>query len=239
MERELAHLKNHVVVCGYGRMGRLVCNEFSREHTPFVIVDEREEILKDFRLKHGIALVGDATSDEVLRRAGVERARGLVTVMASDANNLFTTLSARLLCPYLHIVARVENPQSEQKLVRAGANRVVSPYQIGGVRVAHAMLKPTVVDFIDLATRHGHIELQMEEAQVGAQSSLSGCKLKDSRLRTDLRIIIVAIKKKEGEMVFNPDPELVLHAGDILVAIGHKEHLRQLDELANPREVTS
>lgn len=234
MERELAQPRGHVIVCGYGRMGRLVCNEFAREHVPFVIVDEREEALKDFHLERGIALVGDATSDEVLRRAGVERARGLVTVMASDASNLFTTMSARLLNPRLHIVARVENPASEQKLARAGANRVVSPYQIGGVRVAHAMIKPTVVDFIDLATRTGHIELQMEETRIAAHSSLSGCKLKESRLRTDLRVIIVAIKKKDGEMIFNPDPDLVLQAGDILVAIGHKEQLGQLDELASP-----
>ncbi len=236
MERELAHIKDHIIVCGFGRMGKLVCNEFAREHVPFVIIDEREEILKDVHLPNGIPLVGDATSDEVLRRAGVERARGLVTVMASDANNLFTTMSARLLSARLYIVARVENPQSEQKLLRAGANRVVSPYQIGGARVAHAMLKPTVVDFIDLATRTGHIELQMEEARISAHSPLSGCKLRESRLRADLRIIIVAIKKKDGEMIFNPDPESVLQTGDILVAIGHTEHLRHLEELANPRD---
>src|SRR5581483_4391559 len=127
---------------------------------------------------------------------------------------------------------------SEQKLLRAGANRVVSPYQIGGVRVAHAMLKPTVVDFIDLATKTGHIELQMEETRIGAHSPLAGCKLRESRLRIDLRIIIVAIKKKHGEMMFNPDPDTVIQPGDILVAIGHKEHLRQLEELANPRDVT-
>lgn len=237
MERELAQIHNHIIVCGFGRMGKLVCNEFARERVPFVIVDEREETIKDVRLPGGIPLVGDATSDEVLRRAGVERARGLVTVMASDANNLFTTMSARLLNARLYIVARVENPHSEQKLLRAGANRVVSPYQIGGARVAHAMLKPTVVDFIDLATRTGHIELQMEEARIGPHSPLSGCKLRESRLRADLRIIIVAIKKRDGEMMFNPDPESVLQAGDILVAIGHKEHLRHLEELANPRDV--
>jgi voltage-gated potassium channel len=239
MERELAQLKDHIIVCGFGRMGKLVCSEFARERVPFVIVDERETALKDFHQPPGIPLVGDATSDEVLTHAGVARARGLVTVMASDASNLFTTMSARLLNARLYIVARVENPHSEQKLLRAGANRVVSPYQIGGVRVAHAMLKPTVVDFIDLATRTGHIELQMEEARIGPHSPLAGCKLRESRLRADLRVIIVAIKRKDGEMLFNPDPESTLQAGDILVAIGHKEHLRHLEELANPREGAS
>lgn len=239
MERELANLQNHVIVCGFGRMGRLVCQEFSREKVPFVVIDDREEALKDFHVKRGIPLVGDATSDEVLHRAGVDRARGLVTVMASDANNLFTTLSARLLNAKLYIVARVESPASEQKLMRAGANRVVSPYQIGGVRVAHAMLKPTVVDFIDLATRTGHIELQMEETCIADKSPLAGCSLKESRLRAELRVIIVAIKKKEGGMVFNPDPETILNAGDILVAMGHQDQLEQLEELANPTTVTS
>jgi voltage-gated potassium channel len=239
MERELAGVKDHVIVCGFGRMGRLVCSEFSREHVPFVIIDEREETLRDFRLSCGIPLVGDATADDILRRAGIDRARGLVTVMASDANNLFTTLSARLLSPKLYIVARVEDPHSEQKLLRAGANRVVSPYQIGGVRVAHAMLKPTVVDFIDLATRTGHIELQMEEARIAKHSPLAGCKLRESHLRDELRVIIVAIKKPNGEMLFNPDPDLVLHADDILVAIGHKGHLRKLEIQANPPNVNA
>jgi voltage-gated potassium channel len=181
-------------------------------------------------------LVGDATADEVLRKAGIDRARGLVTVMASDADNVYATLSARLLRTDLFIVARVENAHSEQKLLRAGASRVVSPYQIGGARVAQAVLRPTVVDFIELATRTEHIELQMEESRIAAHSPLSGGNLRDSRLRVDLKIIIVAIKKKEGHMQFNPAPETVLEADDILVAIGHKEHLAQLEALANPTE---
>ncbi len=237
MERALSRLKDHIIVCGFGRMGRLVCREFARQRVPFVIVDEEEASVRDFQMEHGLALVGDATSDEVLKQAGIDRARGLVTVMASDAENLFTTLSARLLNPKLHIVARVEDPLSEQKLLRAGANRVVSPYDIGGTRVANAMLKPTVVDFIELATGTEHMDLQMEEARIGKHSPLSGCKLNQSRLRTDLRIIIVAIKKPAGQMLFNPDPDALLQAGDILVAIGHREQLAQLETLANPKDV--
>src|SRR5439155_1803384 len=135
---------------------------------------------------------------------------------------LFTTMSARLLNARLFIVARVEGVQSEQKLLRAGANRVVSPYQIGGSRVAQAVLRPTVVDFIELATRTEHIELQLEETRIDPKSPLVGTNLKDSRLRSDLKLIIVAIKKSAGHMVFNPDPETPLEAGDILLAIGHK-----------------
>jgi voltage-gated potassium channel len=154
--------------------------------------------------------------------------------MHTDAANLFTTMSARLLNPKLFIVARVEDMQSEQKLLRGGADRVVSPYQIGGARVAHAILKPTVMDFIELATSTEHIELQMEETRIGPKSPLAGSTLKDSRIRSDLKVIIVAIKKSDGKMGFNPPPETSLEVGDILVAIGHKEQLQQLELLTNP-----
>jgi voltage-gated potassium channel len=191
--------------------------------------------MHDFDLPHGLTLVGDATSDDVLKRAGIDRARGLVTVMASDADNLFATLSARLLRADLFIVARAEAVGTEAKLVRAGANRVVSPYQIGGTRVAQAVLRPTVVDFIELATRTEHIDLQLEETCVAASSSLAGASLKSSRVRADLKIIIVAIKKHGGHMNFNPASETVLEPGDTLVAMGNREHLSQLQNLANPQ----
>ena len=233
MERSLATLADHLIVCGYGRMGRLVCQEFSRQRLPYVVVEVNPDLLAGFDFPYGIPLNGDAASDEVLKQAGVERARGLVTVMSSDADNLYTTMSARLLNKKLFIVARVEDPKAEQKLQRAGANRVVSPYQIGGVRLAQAVLRPTVVDFIELATRTEHIELQIEEARVSPSSPLAGATLKDSRIRADLKVIVVAIKKGVGEMVFNPSPEMVIEADDIIVAIGDRKHLDELDRLAN------
>ena len=233
-ERALTEVRDHIIVCGYGRMGKLVCREFARDEVPFVLVDINEEAVRDLDLASGLVLVGDATSDEVLKQAGIERARALVTVMASDADNLFTTLSARLLRSDLFIVARVEAVESEAKLLRAGANRVVSPYQIGGSRVAQAVLRPTVVDFIELATRTEHMDLQLEETRLAANSPLAGCMLKDSRLRTDLKVIVVAIKKAGGHMNYNPAPDTVLEPGDTLVAIGHKEQLGQLESLANP-----
>ncbi len=236
MERSLAQVQDHLIVCGYGRMGRLVCREFSRQRLPFVVVEVNPELLAGFDAPYGIPLNGDAASDEVLKQAGVERARGLITVMSSDADNLYTTMSARLLNKKLFIVARVEDPKAEQKLRRAGANRVVSPYQIGGVRLAQAVLRPTVVDFIELATQTEHLKLQIEEARVGPASPLAGATLKDSRIRAGLQVLVVAIKKGVGEMVFNPQPETVIEAGDIIVAIGDREHLDQLEKLANRRE---
>jgi voltage-gated potassium channel len=155
--------------------------------------------------------------------------------MASDAENLFTTLSARLLNAKLTIVARVEGIESEGKLLRAGANRVVSPYQIGGMRVAHAVIKPTVVDFIELTTRTEHIELQLEEERIEPHSPLAGKTLAASRLGADLHVIILTIKKKSGHMVFNPPPVTRLEVGDTLVAIGSRDQLGRLADLANPR----
>ena len=234
MERRLAELRDHAIVCGFGRMGRLVCSEFSNLAMPFVIIDQQADVLADFRGAHGIALQGDATDDHVLRRAGVERAKVLVTVAASDAANLYITMSARLLNEKLFIVARSEESEAEPKLLRAGANRVVSPYVIGGQRMALAVLRPNVMDFIELATRSDYLELQIEEVRVETGSALAGRGLKDSRLRQDLGIIIVAIRKPDGKMGFNPSPEVAMEPGDVLITLGHRDQLDRLEALARP-----
>jgi len=233
MEQSLARLDQHVIVCGYGRMGRLVCREFDLHKLPFVVIERSNGLLTGFEMKHGIALVGDVTSDSVLKQAGVERARSLVTVVGSDADNLYITMSARLLNEKLFIVARSEDEQATAKLQRAGANRVVSPYAIGGARVAHAVLRPTVMDFIELATRSEHLELQMEETLIGAKSRLAGATLKDSNLRQEFGLIIVAIKKAAGTMLFNPPSDARMEAGDILITLGHRKQLNQLEMLAS------
>jgi voltage-gated potassium channel len=232
MQRSLAEIRDHFVVCGFGRMGHLVCREFSSLGLPFVVIDREASLLRDFSLPHGIPLVGDATSDEVLRMAGAERARGLVTAAASDADNLYVTMSARFLNDKLFIVARAEEEAAEKKLRRAGANRVVSPYVIGGQRVALAVLRPAVMDFIELATSKEHMELQIEEAEIASGSRLAGLSLKASQLRQDLGIIIVAIKKPDGRMLFNPAPETVLSAADVLITLGHREQLDRLEAMA-------
>ena len=232
MERTLANLEGHTIVCGYGRMGRLVCAEFSAHDAPFVIIDRQADLLAGLHLPSGIALVGDATEDEVLRRAGVERARVLVTLATSDSENLYITMSARLLNEKLHIVARAEDEDAEKKLLRAGATRVISPYVIGGHRVAQAVLRPHVVDFLELATRHDYPELQIEESLIAARSPLAGVRLKDSGLRSELGVVIVAVKRRGGAMTFNPDPEVILEAGDLLITLGHRDQLRKLEALA-------
>jgi voltage-gated potassium channel len=233
VERSLAALKNHMIICGYGRMGRHVCREFSQRGLPFVIIDRRAEVLRDFELPHGIALEGDATSDAVLRHAGVEHARALITVAASDADNLFITMSARLLNDKLFIVARAEGELAEEKLRRAGASRVVTPYAIGGAKVAMAVLRPAVVDFIELATGAEHLDLQIEETLIQPGSKLAGVTLHASGLRQDLGVIVVAIKKEDGRLVANPPHDAVMMPGDTLIALGARQSLDRVEILAS------
>jgi voltage-gated potassium channel len=232
MERSLAELDGHLIVCGYGRMGQRICQEFSQQDIAFVVLDRNQHLLQGFELPHGIAVQGDAASDELLKRVGVERARALVTVLGSDADNLYITMSARLLNENLYIVARCEEEQTQQKLLRAGADRVVAPYAIGGSRVAQAVLRPTVLDFIDLATRSENFEIQMEETLVRPRSALEGATISSSLLHKNHGVFIVAIKKASGQMVYNPPGDTVFQAGDTLIALGHRTQLGHLDRLA-------
>lgn len=233
MERALSKLSGHIVVCGYGRIGRLVCQDFSSQRQQFVVIERDAGSLEAFSMSHGVALHGDATSDECLRHVGVERARALVAAVGSDADNLYITMSARLLNDKVFIVARAEDINSEQKLLRAGATRVISPYVIGGNRVAQAVLRPNVVDFIELATRTEHLELNIEETEILTGSPLVGKSLRDSRTRQDFGSIIVAIKKPSGKMLFNPAPDLTLEVRDILIVVGHRQDLDRLAALAS------
>jgi voltage-gated potassium channel len=232
MERSLSQLRDHIVVCGFGRMGRYVCREFAAMGIGFVVIDRDPAQLEGFELRGGVPLPGDATSDELLRRAGVERARALVTVVASDADNLYITMSARFLAERLFIVARAEDDHAVEKLVRAGASRVISPYSIGGHRVAQAVLRPAVLDFIELATRRGHLELQIEETRLAAGCQLLGKSLRESQLRTALGVVVVAIRKPDGRMQVNPPPETRFAADDVLVSLGNREALDRLEALA-------
>ena len=216
MERSLAGMKEHVIVCGYGRMGRIICAELAQIGQPFVAIDRDHALIEDFPSKIGVALEGDATDDDTLKRAGIERARALNSALPHDADNLFVTMSGKLLNEKIFVVARAEDPDSEAKLTRAGANRVVAPYVLGGGRVVQAVLRPAVLDFIDLATKTHHIELQMEETLVAEGSLLIGKKLSEAMTR-EHRIIVVAIKRKSGKMEFNPGGETRLDAGDTLI----------------------
>ncbi|MEO8500374.1 MAG: potassium channel protein [Vicinamibacteria bacterium] len=232
MEKKLHSLTDHIIICGYGRMGRLVAHEFTQQAIPFVVIERADHLLADFKAEHGVALAGDATHDETLRRAGIDRAKTLVTLAASDADNLFITMSARLMSDKVFIVARAEDEGAEKKLIKAGASRVISPYVIGGQRVAQAVLRPSVVDFIELATRSDYMALQIEETAVSKGSVLCGQPLRDTGLRQDLGLIVVAIKRPDGRMIYNPAPEAEIIEGDILITLGPKAQQDQLRAMA-------
>ena len=233
LEKKIKELKNHYIVCGYGRMGRIICRELKEKDIKFVVIEKEPDTFESG--EETLVLKGDATKDENLKEAGIEKAKGLISVLPTDAENLFVVLSARELNPKLFIVARAGEEGSEQKLLRAGADRVVSPYHIGGLRIAHTVLKPAVVDFIEFATKSGNIDLQMEEITVQNNSKLAGLTLDECGIGRDLGIIVVAIKKASGDMKFNPTFRTAIKAGDTLIALGEIPKLKTLEDMATAK----
>lgn len=229
MEKRIKDLHDHYIVCGFGRMGRIICKELKSSKIPFLVIETEEVELDpddDLMIIHG-----DATRDETLKAAGIQRAKGLVSVLSSDAQNLYVVLSARGLNAELQIVARASEDGADQKLLRAGANKVVSPYHIGGVRIAHSILKPSIVDFIEFATMSGNLELQMEEIPIHRTSRLSGITIDKTDIGKKLGVIIVAIKRGE-EMMFNPTGKTVIGPTDTLIALGEAGKLKMLEAMA-------
>jgi len=234
LEKKIKELKGHYIVCGYGRMGKIICRELKAEHVPFIAIEKNG----DFHAKPDdlLGLSGDATNDGILREAGIERARGLISVLPTDALNLYVVLSARELNPDLHIVARAGEEGSEKKLLRAGADKVVSPYHIGGLRIAHTILRPAVVDFIEFATKTGNIELQMEEVTISEGSKLAGQSLDQCGIGRELGVIVVGIKRSTGEMRFNPTSRSTIKPGDTLIALGEISKLKILEGMSRGTE---
>jgi voltage-gated potassium channel len=231
VEKEIARLRDHYIVCGYGRMGRIISREFQKKPVPFVIVERDPEIFRS--IDPGVlAICGNAEEDAVLKSAGIERARGLVSVVSSDAENVYITLTAAGLRPDLHIVARAGDEGAERKLLRAGATKVVCPYAIGGSGIANAILRPAVVDFIELVTRREHLELQMEEVRVAPTSPLAGRSILQTGLRQRYGAIVVAVKKGNDHMQFNPEPDHRIESGDRLIVLGAGEKLGEIARLA-------
>lgn len=230
--RDMNKLQHHFIICGAGRVGRRIINELERAGVPFVVI-ESDQVKSNALVERGVHIVeGDATLEEILREAGVQRARGLAACLPDDADNLYTVLTARDLNRDLYIVARAIEEQAESKLIRAGASRVVAPTIIGSHRMAQALLKPTVADFIDSITAE-HLDLGFEEVEVTALSTYVSQQLRSTNIRSELNIVIVAIKRRDGAMIFNPSGEARLERGDLLVAIGQADSLRSLKAQAS------
>lgn len=230
MERIIDALHGHVIVCGFGRMGRMVCRELAAKPVPFVVIERDEAEAQRAEREGCVVLLGDATEEDVLRRAGLLRAEALVSAVPSDAENVFITLTARALRSDVVVVARAESDSGADRLRQAGVTRAVSAYAIGGHRMAQAILRPSVLDFVDLATHHRSLELQIEEIPVGRAGS---CELGASELRTHLDVMVIAIRKADGALRFNPAATELLAHGDRVLVAGEAQRLKALErELA-------
>ena len=225
---KIQRLKNHYIVCGYGRIGRVLCQDLRGRPLDLVAIEHNSDLVAAMEEDRMPYILGDATDESVLMEAGIKRAKGLVAVLATDADNIFLILTARQLNQELRIVARAANQRAKAKLKAAGANRVESPYDIGAAGMAQRILRPTVTTFLDLALARQHKDIQMEEMPVSAGSSLADVSLKDSGIRQRFNLIIIAILNADGSMRFNPSFESVIKAGDTLIAVGEKNNLKGL-----------
>lgn len=227
VRKAIDKLSGHTIICGHGRIGSIVAEEMLAEGMPVVVIENRPETVQALAEKGIIHLSGDATADETLEAAGLTRAKALVAALSQEAANVYVTLTARQFNPGIHIVARADTTAHISRLKRAGANQVLIPHMYGGVRMAQSVLRPTVTSFLELA-RNKDFDLQMEELEVKAASEVVNKNLIESQIRPRFNLIVIAIRKASGEMIFNPQPQTVLEAGDTMVLVGKRESLDQL-----------
>jgi voltage-gated potassium channel len=226
MKNRINHLKSHFILCGYGRVGQEIAHILSDEKAEFVIIDKSREAIAQAELDNHLYVMADAASDEALKEAGIERARGLIVALGNDADSTYVILSARQLNPKIFIEARVSAPEAEGKLKRAGADRIISPYSIGARRMAMLALQPEVADFIDIISFKGQ-ELHLENLTVGNGSPLADKNVGDARQRS--KAIVLAINKNNGQLVANPPDAEQIQAGDSLIAMGTRDELRAME----------
>lgn len=234
MFKDISKLNNHYIVCGAGRIGSGVVRDIERSGHDLVVIESDEPLAERMLTQGHLVLMGDATNDEVLKAAGIERAKGLAAAVSSDPDNLYITLTARDLNKNLMIVARANEEFAVERLRKAGANRVVSPALTGSSRIAQMLLRPAVADFIELATMTERLELEIEQIQIESGSPFIGRALRDTGIRSDLDVIVIAIKRHDGDMIFNPAADTMIEEQDALVVIGSHHSVDALERMANP-----
>jgi voltage-gated potassium channel len=238
-ERTIEQLHDHVIICGYGRVGQRVGEEFRAADVPYLVLDFHEDALAAAKAEGILLVEGDATSDENLRRAGLERARGLVAASDSDADNLYVVLSARAARPELTIVARASGTDAERKLVLAGADRVVLPYTTAGRVMANLVLKPQVTAFLDAVTTATGPDLQLAEIEVRRSCPAAGQTIRELRIRHETGAIVIALRKPDGSFDTTPEPDTPIEVGDVLIGVGSPDEIRALEDLFGPRETVA
>jgi voltage-gated potassium channel len=231
-KRMIDKLKDHYIICGYGRVGRGAAQELLQAKVPFVVVDSEPDRVERAMLSGMLAVAADATRDETLHQVGIERARGLVAALSTDADNLFVLLSAKGLNPKLYVAARAAEEGAEEKMRRAGADAVFAPYSITGHRLAQSLLRPHVVQFLDFTTKDIAMDISLEQVRVSAGSEVASKTIREMQLRRNLGVIVMAIRRKDGNMLFNPPADTSVEAGDYLIVMGKQDELLALESLA-------
>ena len=234
LDKKINRLKNHYIVCGYGRIGRVLCMNLRQKPIDIVVIEKNPSLVPVMEEDKVLYLAGDTADEAVLLEAGIKRAKGLVAVLGTDVDNVFLVLTAKQLNPNLFIMARAIYKESKAKLIAAGATAVESPYEVGAVSMAHRILRPTVTSFLNLAMTYARKDIQMEEIPVGENSRLVNVPLKDSGIRQEYNLIIIAIKKDNGDMLFNPSFEARLEPGSTVIAVGQEQDLQLLEKTLNP-----
>lgn len=227
MDKQIKSFSNHTIICGYGRTGRAVCAQMKRSNHPFLVVENNPERIEKLREENFLFVEGDANEDECLRRAGIDRASGLAATLGNDAENVYLVLSARQLNAELTIVSWASSVEAERKVIRAGADRAISPYSLNGQRLALMLLNPHTVDFLEHAMA-GSNDIRMGEIHIKKDSKIKGNSLRDLGIKRDLGVVIIGIRRANGKLEFNPSAEEMLLDGDILIGIGGEEQLEKL-----------
>jgi len=238
-ERTIEQLRDHFIICGYGRVGRRVADEFRATGVPFVVLDFHEDAVGAAKEDEVLLIEGDATRDENLRRAALDRARGLVAASDSDADNLYVVLSARSVRPDLTIVARASGEDAERKLTLAGADRVVLPYTTAGHVMANLVLKPQVTAFLDVVTTATGPDLELAEIEVRDTCPAAGRTIRDLRIRHETGAIVVALRKPDGTFDTTPEPDTPIEVGDVLIGVGSPDEIQKLEDLFAPHETVA
>ncbi|HHJ53223.1 MAG TPA: potassium channel protein [Caldithrix abyssi] len=241
MKKQIKSLKDHIIICGAGDTGKKVVEEFVRFKKPFVLIEEKSIPLLELQEKYPdiLTIQGDATKDEVLLEANIEQAHALITALPLDADNLFVVVSARALNPNLLIISRSVNASTEQKLYNAGANYVISPNTVEGIRMASVILRPTVVSFIEVISQSEGLSLRMEEIDIPKGSPFHGKTLKEIQIPQKTGLMVLAIKKaQDSRWTFNPSSNFLLHENDQIIVLGETEKINKLQSMLKSDEIT-